>query len=165
MVEFKIIVDSREQKPFFISHCDDYKFPGLRYEIGALKTGDYSIKGMDSPSCQHSITIERKSLDDLFGSTGRGRARLEREFIRMADFDHAEFVIEADLKTIFKDPPPLSAMKPKTVYRTMLAFSQRYGVKVWPCPSRWFAEQHTFLTLQRFWNDRQINGKMEFCKI
>lgn len=160
-----IIIDNREQRPILYDKVCSEKFPDLQLEWGTLKTGDYSIKGMHSPNHPHSITIERKSLSDLFGSTGRGRARLEKEFIRMARFDHAEFVIEADLRTIFKEPPPLSRMRPKSVYRTMLAFSQRYGVAVWPCPNRVFLEQHVYLTLRRFWDDRQVNGKMEFCKI
>ena len=83
----------------------------------------------------------------------------------MTKFDHAEIVIEADLKTIIKNPPELSNMNPKSVYRTLLAFSQRYNVKVWPCPNRAFAEKHIYLSLKRFFDDRQINGKKEFCKI
>lgn len=160
-----IIIDTREQKPFFYDKQGDPRFPGLRVEWGTLQTGDYSIKTMDSPDCDHSICIERKSLEDLFGSTGRGRERLLREFERMSRFDHAEFVVEADLRTVFKSPPPLSFVKPKSVYRTILAFSQRFGVIPWFCPNRAFAEKHVFLSLQRFWDDRQKNGKMEFCKL
>lgn len=161
-----ILIDKREQKPVLFDKVGDPKFPNLKIEWGTLKTGDYSIVGMDNPlTCQHSITIERKSLTDLFGSTGRGRVRLEKEFIRMSDFDHAEIVIEADLRTIFLNPPPISMMKPKSVYRTLLAFSQRYDVAVWPCVNRQFAEKHIFLTLKRFWDDRCVDGIKEFCKV
>lgn len=160
-----IIIDNREQQPVLFDKINNPKFPGLHIEFGTLQTGDYSIKGMNSPDLPHSITIERKSLLDLFGSAGRGRERLEKEFIRMAEFDHAEFVIESDLTTIFKTPPPVSMMKPKAVYRTLIAFSQRYNVKIWPCPSRFFMEQHIYITLRRFWDDRKPHGKMEFSKI
>ncbi len=164
MVNFMVLIDRREQRPVLFVKEGDPRFPDLLIEWGTLTTGDYSIKGYSSPSDQHSITIERKSMPDLFGSTGRGRIRLEKEFIRMAEFDHAEIVIEGDLRAIFKDPPPLSMMKPKSVYRTLLTFSQRYNVKVWPCPNRAFAEQHIYLTLKRFYDDRQTDGKMELMK-
>jgi len=160
-----IIIDNREQTPILHDKEGSPDFPGLKIEWAHLKTGDYSIKGMDTPSCQHSVCIERKSLADLFGSTGRGRDRLKKEFIRMTEFDHAEFVIERDLRDIFNNPPPLSMMRPRSVYRTILAFSQRYNVKVWPCPNRMFLEKHVYLTLKRFYDDRQTDGIMEFSKI
>jgi len=56
-------------------------------------------------------------------------------------------------------------MRPKAVYRTLVAWSQRYNVKVWPCPNRVFMEKHIYLTLKRFFDDRQKNGKEEFCKL
>lgn len=160
-----VIIDTREQKPVLFDKEGDPRFPDLQIKWDTLKTGDYSIDGMQNPNCQHSICIERKSLPDLFGSTGRGRARFEREFIRMAEFDHAELVVEADLRAVFKSPPPLSQMLPKSVYRTVLAFSQRYGVNSWFCPNRQFTEQHIYLSLNRFYMDRQHDGCMEFSKI
>lgn len=164
-IPFEIIIDTREKKPLFLSKIGDNRFPGLKIRFETLKTGDYSIVSMSSPSHPYSVAIERKSMIDLFGSTGRGHDRLEREFIRMSKFDHAEFVIEADLREIFQNPPTISMMRPKAVYRTMVAFSQRYNVKMWPCPDRCFVEQHIFITLKRFWDDRQKGGKQEFCKI
>jgi ERCC4-type nuclease len=160
-----ILIDTREQLPVLFDKVGDPDFPNLQYEFATLKTGDYSIEGMSTPDDSHSICIERKSLPDLFQSFGRGRERFECEIQRMSKFDHAELVIEADFQTIFQDPPPLSQMLPKTVYRSILAFSQRYGFKPWPCPNRSFTEKHIFLTLNRFWDDRQRGGKMEFCKI
>jgi ERCC4-type nuclease len=163
---FTVIIDTREQCPVLHGKAGSPGFQDIKTEWGTLKTGDYSILGMSDPdTCEHSITIERKSLPDLFGSTGRDRDRFERECQRMAKFDHAEIVIEGDLKTIFTNPPAASAMLPKSVYRTLLAFCQRYGIKIWPCPNRTFAERHIYLTLKRFYEDRLPNGKMEFAKI
>lgn len=153
-----IIIDKREQRPVLWDKVGDNRFPGLQVEWGTLKTGDYSINGMNTPECPHSICVERKSLPDLFGSAGRGRDRLEREFERMAYFDVPSFVIEADLWTIFREPPPLSSMVPRAVYRTLVAFSQRYGVTIWPCPNRQFAERHIHISLKRFWDDCQPGG-------
>lgn len=167
MTSFCIVIDTREKNPVLFDKVGDPKFKNLNEIIWlGLPTGDYSIQGMTDPeTCDHSITIERKSLDDLFGSTGRGRDRFEKEYIRMSKFDYAELVVEADLKTIFKNPPPLSSMVPRSVYRTILAWSQRYKVNAWFCPNRQFCERHIYLSLKRFFDDRQIDGVMEFCKL
>lgn len=160
-----ILIDSREQTPLLVTQIGNQLFKGLKFEISGLKTGDYSIKGMETPEREHSITIERKSLPDLFMSCGNERERFEKEYQRMAEFDHAELVVEHDLTAVFRHPPELSEMLSKAVYRTIVAWSQRYQVNTWFCPSRQFAEKHVFISLQRFYKDRMINGKMEFCKI
>lgn len=156
-----IIIDNREQRPVLIGMKDDPRFPGINsISFGTLPTGDYSLQGMSNPSDKYSITLERKSLTDLFGSTGRGRERLEREFERMKAFTYAALVIEADLRTIFQNPPPTSRMDPSKILRTLIAFCQRYEVQCWPCPSRSFAEKMIYLLLKRFYDDRQPDGKL-----
>jgi len=161
----EIIVDNREQKPFFIDRVGDPNFPDLSFKWGTLKSGDYSIESMSDPSCQHSIAIERKELSDLFNSTGRNRKRFIKEFERLSQFDYAALIIESDFRAIFQTPPPLSMMNPKSVFRTVLAICQRYNVQCFPCPDRWFAEKTTYLLLHRFYLDRQTGGVLEFCKI
>lgn len=157
----KIIIDNREQRPVLIGMQNDPRFPGISsINFGTLTTGDYSLQGMSSPSDQYSIALERKSLTDLFGSTGRGRDRLEREFERMKSFTYAALVIEADFRTIFQSPPPTSQMDPSKILRTIIAFCQRFGVQCWPCPSRSFAEKMIYLLLKRFHDDRQPGGKL-----
>lgn len=157
-----ILIDKREQRPFFYDKEGSQKFPDLKYEWATLKTGDYSVKGMSCPGeNKPSIAIERKELSDLFSSTGNGRERFEKEFKRLSDFDYAALVIESDFTAIFKNPPPLSQMKPKSVFRTIIAWGQRFGVHCFPCPSRSFAEKTTFLLLTRFWKDNQPGGIME----
>ncbi len=165
MLPFEIIIDTREKRPFFIDRVGDPDFPDLSIKWQNLKTGDYSLQGMDSPSCQHSISIERKEISDLFGSTGRHRKRFIRECERLNNFDYAALIIESDFQTIFKNPPTLSMMKPKSVFRTIIAICQRYQIQCFPCPNRWFAEKTTYLLLRRFYDDRQIDGIKEFCKI
>jgi len=164
-MSFIVLIDTREQLPLLVDKPGTPDFPGMEIEFAALRTGDYSIKGMESPDKPHSICLERKSLADLFNSTGRGRARFEKEYQRMSQFDHAELVVEGDLRAVFQNPPPMSEMLPRSVYRSILAWSQRYGVNAWFCPNRQFCERHIYLSLQRFWIDRQVNGVMEFIKL
>ena len=141
---FNIIVDTREQNPF------DFRIikPQPQIIVATLQTGDYSIKGLED-----RITIERKSLSDAYSTFGRGRARFERELERMAEFQFAAVVIEADWKTIIKYPPHRSKVTPKHVYRSVIAWQQRYRVHFWACYSRAFAEKTTFVLLERFWID------------
>jgi len=151
---FKIIVDNREKAPFFYDKIGDPNFPDLKIKFGTLRSGDYSIENMSDPDCEHSISVERKSMIDLFSSVGRGRARLIAEFKRMQKFDYAALVIEEDYRAMFKNPPPASSMNPKSVFRSILAFSIRYNLHVFACPNRIFAERCTYLLLRRFWDDR-----------
>lgn len=52
-------------------------------------------------------------------------------------------------------PVDHSRLNPKTVYRTILAWQQRYPhVHWWPAESRRFAERTTFRILERFWIDQ-----------
>ena len=152
--EFKIIIDSREQKPFCYSRINDPNFPGMQYVNDSLKTGDYSLVGFSDPEKhKHTITEERKSLEDLYGTVGNGRDRFERELERMEKFTYKCIIIEADLYDIVKNPPDYSRMPSKSVFRSLIAFSQRYNVQVWTCTNRSMAEKMAFLILDRFYKD------------
>lgn len=143
--DFTIVIDSREQTPFTFQNIK----PDLPSTIiKGLKTGDYSIVGFENYIC-----VERKSMADLFGSVGKGRARFEREMQRMSEFEYAALVVESDIQTWFMNPPGRSTMNPKSVFRTVVAWSQRYDVCVWPMWNRQAAEKITYLILKRFYDD------------
>ena len=148
--EFTIIIDTREAKPYSFETINP--MPLIEYK--KLATGDYSVKGME-----HLVTCERKSLADIFSSCGQGRERFQREFERLSQFRFAALVIEADLETIYRTPPSRSKIDPKNILRTIIAWHMRHNVKVWPCPTRGFAEKLTYLLLKRFADDVQ-SGKI-----
>jgi len=153
--DFTIIVDSRENRPWFFDKLNNDNFPNLKYVNGGLKTGDYSITGFSDPEKhEKTICVERKSLEDLYGTVGSGRERFERELIRMQKFTQKAIIIEADLYTIIKNPPDYTRMPPKAVFRSLIAFSMRYGVQVWPCKNRSMAEKTAFIMLDRFYKDQ-----------
>jgi ERCC4-type nuclease len=142
---FTIIIDTREQQP--------YTFQNIKPEppetiIQGLTTGDYSVAGLESRIC-----VERKSMADLFGSVGKGRARFECEMERMNKFDYAALVIESDLSSIFVNPPVRSKMNPKAVFRTIISWSQRYNVYIWPMWNRDAAERVTYLILKKYYDE------------
>lgn len=151
---FTVVIDTREQTQF--------AFTGLRSDVrdgsrplsvpvqaGTLAQGDYSILGMEK-----WVAVERKSLADLFGTIGRHRGRFERELARLQTLMAAAVVVEADWTAILLDPPQFSELSPKTVFRSVVAWQQRFpAVHWWMMPNRRVAEITTFRILERFWKD------------
>ena len=152
VVPFVISIDGREQLP--------YRFDGLRADAADgrrplivetqwqhLITADYSILGMHD-----QIGIERKSLDDLFGTLGRRRDNFHDEIRRMSRLQFAAVVVEASWWHVLNDPPEWSKLRPKSVYRTVIAWQQELPtVHWWFCGNRRLAEVTTFRILERFW--------------
>lgn len=76
-----ILRDTREQHLF--------EFPGFRTEAATLRTGDYSVKGL-----QDSIALERKSLGDFLSCCASERERFEAELQRMLSYPARAVVCE-----------------------------------------------------------------------
>ena len=149
---FTVLIDTREQAPWLFKGLEVDQKPEtqliVQYQKATLKTGDYSLEGF-----QDEFAIERKSLEDAFQTFGRGRDRFERELERMSDLKFACVIVEADWTAVFLDPPKHSKLKPKTVSRSIIAWSQRYGVHFWLMPTRRMAEQAAYRMLSRWYED------------
>jgi ERCC4-type nuclease len=118
----------------------------VRTERLTLASGDYSLDGYAS-----QVAVERKSLADLFGTLGQGRERFVRELERLDQMSFAAVVVEREWSDIFTDPPRHSRLAPRTVYRSVLAWQQRFPrVHWWMCAGREMAEVTTFRILERF---------------
>ena len=141
---FTVCVDTREQAPFAFTSIDP--FDEIPTQYIALKSGDYSIKGYES-----RITVERKSISDLYGSIGADRERFEREMVRLASFEYAAVVIEGDSQAIAQYAENHLQMAGKTAEHTMLSWSIKYGVHFWPSINKRHAELRTFHLLRHFW--------------
>ena len=152
---FTILIDGREKAP--------YRFDGIRADAGQqhrpivvatewarLKTGDYTIAGMENEVC-----VERKSLADLYSTLGQHRERFEREHQRMAAIVETGgstiVVVEADWEAAIHWPPERSQLPPKVVFRTALSWQVRYRVPWHFLPDRRFSELFTFRFLEKFW--------------
>ena len=123
------IRDTREQR--------GWTFDGARCETGTLKTGDYSVKGLEE-----TVAIERKSHADMYGTLNavRRRARFAAELERASHFKFFALVIEVDL-TSFRQPPP----KPRTkrleydrnaTWTHLERMCVKYNVAPWWCSGR-----------------------------
>jgi ERCC4-type nuclease len=82
-----IIRDSREKLP--------YVFTGEPVVVSGLRTGDYSVSGME-----HLVCVERKSQGDYWGCLGKSRKRFVAELERMKEIPWSLVVIEAGLSMI-----------------------------------------------------------------
>ncbi len=145
--DFTIIIDTREQKPF--------EFPdGVPTIVSGLRAGDYSIVGF-----QEQVSIERKSLADLYQTCGKGHERFERELDKLSHYRYSAVVIEATWFEIARRPPMRSRMKPKAVIASLQAWELRYGVHIHAQGPRPLAARLTYLMLHRFWRDKR-DGKI-----
>lgn len=150
---FTIVVDGQEKNP--------YRFHGMFSDASMkqrpivvplswahLKTGDYSIQGWEK-----HVTVERKSLGDLYSTLGKHRDRFEREHRRMAGLGAGNscVIIEASWDTILNRPPRRSRLLPKTVFRTFLSWSQKYAVPWYAMEDRRLAEITTFRWLEKWY--------------
>lgn len=138
---------------------------------------DYSVEGMES-----IVGIERKSHEDFCNTlAGKHRARFERKLSiingdNMGDgnsgsdsggninetssvpphpvpsFKYFAIIVEAEWSTILAHPPEFSAVMPKTLFRTVIAWQCRYPRIHWMfMPGRQRAEQATYRVLERWW--------------
>ena len=148
---FTIIIDTREQLP--------YTFDGMECVVPTitkgLTSGDYSVAGMTD-----AVAVERKSLEDLYGSVTWGRERFEREIERLNSFKSAFVVIEATWPEIMDPashrPGWENRTDPQSVEGTITAWSIRYNrVHWWACGGRRDAELRTFSILKKFWEEQQ----------
>lgn len=155
-----VVIDTREQSPYAFARipADAHQGVGLlavRTEVRTLKSGDYSLAGYEA-----RVAVERKSAADLFGTVGQGRERFERELERLHGMQFAAVVVEAEWSEILGSPPPHTQLQPKTIFRSVLAWQQRFTrVHWWFVPGRSAGEKTTFRVLERFWKERQEEAK------
>jgi ERCC4-type nuclease len=152
-----VVIDTREQAPFIFDGLTGPRGRPLEVHVhrAGLKTGDYSIRGLED-----EIAVERKSKADLFGTVGRGRARFERELERLASMRAPALVLECDLASILR-PPSRSKVSPSSVLNSLIVWSARYCIPVWPCQGRRFAEIVTYRHLQHYWAERERQRREE----
>ena len=94
------------------------------------------------------MAVERKSKSDAYGSLGSGRARLRREFEKLARYDYAAIVIEASMSDFLR-PPGFSKMRPSSAINTLVSWSVKYGVHVYFACTRQYARALTYRILEQ----------------
>jgi hypothetical protein len=162
---FTILVDTSEQHPFTMDgiqttdpppekfRFDDfhmkYKDKVVPLAIPTMKanleTGDYSISGMG-----HMIAVERKSIEDLFGTLSAGRDRFENELDRLNRMDFGVVVVEGDWHRVMRGLPD-RRVNPQSIFGSVIAYQQKFrGVHWWFADHRRDAETITFRVLRYY---------------
>jgi len=168
---FTILRDCREQAPWSFQGLSTDAGQGSRPLLVPVKwhslgngRGDYTIEGMDHPETGWRISIERKSLADLYGTILSRRERFVRELANLDRMEYAAVVVEADWGHVVNYTPEHwldrqltqaeQDYRRKTVVRSILAWQLRYGgVRWWLMPNRRAAEVWCFRLLWRWWNE------------
>jgi len=126
---FKIICDSREQLPLSFEGLKIRGVPRIETIRRKLDVGDYSIEGQED-----SVFIERKSVNDLYGTLFQGRERFEKELERAKNHQHRYLVIES---TPFGFASYMeyhrNMMQFNSAFSSLMIWAERYGLKVRWC--------------------------------
>lgn len=118
-----ILIDSREQSPLPIR-----AYPVER--VG-LAEGDYTVAGLGNRNAGDPLDfiVERKSLGDLAGSLGNGRARFERELNRLACYRFKGLLIEG-IRDDVLNRNYVGEINPKAILESLAAFEVRFSLIV-----------------------------------
>ncbi len=92
---FRIVIDTREQTPWTFLKAKVR--PDTVRKM--LKVGDYSVEGFEK-----QITIERKSLNDMFGTYSDRLAQFTRKLQEMRVYRYKVIVIECNATAFMKGP-------------------------------------------------------------
>jgi ERCC4-type nuclease len=121
-----VLVDTREKKPLpLYANHPNWIGGELRQ---TLKTGDYTVAGMESLLC-----LERKSISDIVACTVANRCRFIAACARMASFTWKAILIEAtieDIKQGFDAFDVPSGVHPNAVCGTLDAIEAKFSIPI-----------------------------------
>lgn len=121
-----VLVDTREKEPLPLFRNHPNWIAGERR--ATLKTGDYTIEGMESLIC-----LERKSVADLVACTVVNRERFIAACSRLARFSWKAILVEAtfeDIKSGFEHLDIPSGVHPNAVCGTLDAIEAKFGIPI-----------------------------------
>ena len=108
------------------------------------------------------MSIERKSLDDLYGTILNGRERFIRELEQLNAMRYAAVIVEAPLEQVishlplyFKDmeiSPKAQLAKQRTVVGSIRSWSIQYPRVDWWFLSREYCPIWAYRLMFKFWN-------------
>lgn len=156
-----VLVDTRERAPFPIHDNHPNWIGGERHV--ALKTGDYSVEGMEDLLC-----MERKSLPDIVACTVAHRTRFLAACDRLARFRWKAILIEAtfeDIKGGFVQFDIPSDVHPNAVCGTLDAIEAKFGIPViYTSRNRSLATERAASWLSKhftyWWLEQQGHGRV-----
>ncbi len=167
---FTILIDSREVHPWGFRDIPGKKgqgtiiVPRKWYSLGN-HCGDYTIEGTHLPSHPHwKVSIERKSIGDLYSTILSRRANFVKELEILNDMEYSAVVVESNLTTVLSHRPLYWKEKgisvedqfsmQRSVIGSIQAWQLRYSNVRWWFLPRKYAEIWVYRILNRFYEDR-----------
>ena len=123
-----ILVDTRERQPYPLAEEHPNWIGAVK--PATLKTGDYSVAGMESV-----LALERKSMADAIQSSIAGRTRFIRACARLAEFRWKAILIEGtyeQMKAFYldQDEDLCTEAHPNAVCGTYDAIEAKFGIPI-----------------------------------
>ncbi len=115
---FAIAFDTREQLPW--SFSDE-----IRVTRATLAAGDYAPVGAET-----RCAIERKSLADFIGSITHERERFKRELAKLAAYEFAAVLIEANVADV-EERRYRAQVHPNSVLGSAVAITTDFVPVIW----------------------------------
>lgn len=152
--DFTIIVDTREQQPWFF---DNYTTANRK-----LDTGDYSIEGLE-----HLLCIERKKSISEFANN-IVESRFKDVVMRMSQLKYSFLLLEFNLKDVLIYPVGSTVPKkmwnkikisPAFLIKNLLDLELKHNIKVIYCGNSSNAEKMAEFILKKVFYIEQHNKK------
>lgn len=139
--KFTIVVAKNEQKP---PPLDNARFP---FVFDTMPVGDYSILGFHNWE-NPGLSIERKSIADLYGTLGGGLKRFWREIMKMRQFKTRMLIVEGQPDDLawyiqgreqYLKPQGRRPLTFNSAIATLTALSSRTGLQIIWCDDAYHA--------------------------
>lgn len=154
---FVIVVDSQEAKyPYLFS---GELIVRKRLLVDGIRTGDYSIQGFE-----RKITIERKTVTDLYSSLSTRRVKFMEEMERIQFFECKALVVEGTYDQVINAPKTgyvrkFSGLRRESLLGSLVKINMEHGITVIFAGNRKNGEEWTLHTLKMFYKKKR-EGKI-----
>lgn len=165
---FTVIIDTKETNPWSFDNIPGMKGEG-RIEVPTRRMtmgtgmGDYGIAEARCAKACWQMSIERKSIDDLFGSILGRRRLLEEEMANLNRMKYAAVMVEGPLEKVITYHPSYwedqgmteeqQLSKQRVVIGTIRSWSMKYPRVDWWFLSRSMCPIWAYRLMWKFWKD------------
>jgi len=165
---FTVLIDTKETTPWSFNDIPGMRGEGrllvpTRRQALGLGMGDYTIAEARSSTTTWQMSIERKSIGDLFSTILAERKRFIRELEKLSCMKYAAVIVEAPLEKVLSHfpaywtememSPGVQLGKQRQVVGSIRAWQLRYPIVRWWFLSRSYCPIWAYRLMHRFWTD------------
>ena len=138
--DFILVIDTREQDALF-----KRPIKGLVTVRDTIPAGDYSVRGFES-----EIVIERKSINDLYGSLFSDWEREGAKLLKIAELKRKWLLIEGTEDEVLSFQQ-FSTVHPNSMRGRLVSIQIRLGIPIYYARTRSDAERFTLDILTKYY--------------